>query len=209
MMNKTKILMIIASLSLLALFIFPLWKITLVAPQYPEPLGLNIHINKLSDGREFNDVNNIDLLNHYIGMHHLPSKINIDKGVIEPFKEFTFMPIIVILMSIMGVLFAYLGRNKLYGIWFVSLCILGLLGVYDFYSWLQKYGSDLDPNAILKMTDPQTGDLMAYNPPIFGFKQMLNFEVYSYPAPGAYFIFASLIIAGIAFYLSKKKVILK
>ena len=201
--------MVVASLALLALFIYPLWKITLVAPQYPEPLGLNIHINKLSDGREFNDVNNIDLLNHYIGMHHLPSDVNIEKGVIEPFKEFTFMPIIVIVMAVLGLIFAFIGKGKLYGMWFGLLSILGLLGVYDFYSWLQKYGSDLDPNAILKMTDPQTGEIMAYNPPIFGFKQMLNFEVYSYPAPGAYFIFGALLFALVAFYLSKKEVTLK
>ena len=62
-MKKSQILMIVGSLLLVSLFYFPLWKITLVAPQYPEPLGLNIHIDKLSDGVQFNDVNNIDLLN--------------------------------------------------------------------------------------------------------------------------------------------------
>jgi len=204
-MRKDKILMIVGSLLLLSLFYYPLWKITLIAPQYPDPLGLNIHINKLSDGDQYNDVNNIDLLNHYIGMHHLPSAANVKKGVVEAFKEFTYMPIIVGFMIVLGIVFGFLGNKKSYLVWLGILAILGSLGIYDFYSWLQKYGSELNPNAILKMTDPATGKLMAYNPPIFGFKQMLNFKVYSYPSVGAYFIFISVIIIFFAFYLAERQ----
>src|SRR5690625_7139147 len=41
------------------------------APQYPDPLGMNIHIDKLVGHEEF-DLQNIDNLNHYIGMKKLP-----------------------------------------------------------------------------------------------------------------------------------------
>jgi len=204
-MRKDKILVIIGSLLLLGVFAYPLWKITLVAPQYPEPLGLNIHINKLSDGVQFNDVNNIDLLNHYVGMHHLPSEDNVAKGVIEPFHEFTYMPIIVGIMIALGILFGVLGKRKLYLLWIGLISILGTLGMYDFYSWLQKYGGELDPNAILKMTDPNTGEVLAYNPPIFGYKQLLNFEVYSYPAGAVYFIVGAVILIALAWLLAPKQ----
>lgn len=206
MIKKSKIAMLVGSLLLCALFYYPLWKITLVAPQYPEPLGLNIHINKLSDGDQYNDVNNIDLLNHYIGMQHLPSKDNVKKGVIEDFAEFTYMPIIVGVMIVLGIIFGFLGKRKLYAVWLGILAILGILGIYDFYTWLKKYGSELDPNAILKLIDPKTGELMAYNPPILGFKQMLNFEVYSYPAAGAYFIFAGVILVFLAYFFAGREV---
>jgi len=205
-MRKDKILMILGSIMLLGLFAYPLWKITLVAPQYPEPLGLNIHINKLSDGVQFNDVNNIDLLNHYIGMQHLPTEANVKKGDVDAFPEFTYMPIIVIALIVLGLVFGFIGRKKLYFAWLIILAVLGSLGIYDFYSWLQKYGSELDPNAILKMIDPETGELMAYNPPIYGFKQMLNFEVYSYPDMGAYFIFVGAGLIALAWFLAPKKV---
>lgn len=198
--------MIVGSLLLGALFYYPLWKITLVAPQYPEPLGLNIHINKLSDGDQFNDVNNIDLLNHYIGMQHLPTKENVLKGSVEAFPEFVYMPIIVGLMICIGLVVGFIGRKKLYFYWLGLLSLLGCLGIYDFYSWLHKYGNELDPNAILKMIDPATGNLMAYNPPILGFKQLLNFEVYSYPAVGAYFIIVSVLLVLGAYFLSSKEV---
>jgi hypothetical protein len=203
-MRKDKIIMIIGSLLLLLLFVFPLWKITLLAPQYPEPLGLNIHITHLSDGNQFNDVNNIDLLNHYIGMAHLPTKINVDKGVVDPFKEFVIIPIVVIALSILGIIFGFIGKRKLYATWLGLLVISGIVGMYDFYNWLYIYGHDLNPDAILKITDKVTGEMMAYQPPIFGFKQMLNFQVYSYPSTGVYFIVAAFIFACLAFYLNFK-----
>lgn len=198
--------MAVGSLLLLALFIFPLWKITLVAPQYPAPLGMYIHIDRLADGVEFNDVQNIDLLNHYIGMAHLPSEANVKRKIVEPFIEFTIMPIIVVVLAILGVIFGFIGNRKLYLGWFVILSILGIIGMYDFYIWLYDYGHNLDPNAIMKIIDPITGELMAYQPPVFGYKQMLNFDVYSYPAMGVNFIVASAAMVILAFFKGKTKV---
>ncbi|MFK5958358.1 MAG: hypothetical protein QM495_05725 [Lutibacter sp.] len=203
-MRKDKLLMIIGSLLLLLLFVFPLWKITLLAPQYPEPLGLNIHITHLSDGNQFNDVNNIDLLNHYIGMAHLPTDINVKKGEVEPFKEFVIIPIVVVVLTILGIIFGFIGNRKLYATWIGLLGISGIVGMYDFYNWLYIYGHVLNPNAILKITDKVTGEMMAYQPPIFGFKQMLNFQVYSYPSTGVYFIGLSFVLVVFAFMYARK-----
>ncbi len=197
--------MIIGSILLLALFIFPLWKITLVAPQYPEPLGMYIHIDHLSDGVEFNDVQNIDLLNHYIGMAHLPSAVNVKRKLVEPFIEFTIMPIVVVALVVLGIVFGFIGKRKLYLWWFLVLAIMGIVGVYDFYIWLYDYGHNLDPNAIMKIIDPVTGELMAYQPPIFGYKQMLNFDVYSYPAMGVNFIAGSAVFVLLAFFTNRNK----
>ncbi len=54
--------MIIGSLLLLGLFKFPLWNIMLGAPQYPEPLGMYIHIDGLRGVSEFDIQNNAFLL---------------------------------------------------------------------------------------------------------------------------------------------------
>jgi len=204
-MRRDKILMIVGSLLLLALYVFPLWKITLFAPQYPEPLGLNIHITHLSDGNQFGDVDNIDLLNHYIGMAHLPTAKNVKKGVVKPFKEFVIFPIVIGFMTFLGVVFGLIGNRKLYLTWLIILAILGIAGMYDFYSWLHIYGHHLNPKAILKIIDPKTGASMAYDPPFFGFKQLLNFQVYSYPASGVYFIMASFISIFLAYITGNKK----
>jgi copper chaperone NosL len=58
--------MVVAALALSLVFIFPIWSIDLWAPQYPEGLGLQIWLNKMTG-----DLDNINLLNHYIGMHRI------------------------------------------------------------------------------------------------------------------------------------------
>ena len=64
--------MITGSIFLLALFIFPMWLITLEAPQYPEPIGMEIWINKITDHNP-HDIKNINLMNHYVGMKPIPT----------------------------------------------------------------------------------------------------------------------------------------
>ncbi len=203
-MKKSQILMMVGALLLGALYLLPLWKITLLAPQYPEPLGLNIHITHLSDGVQYNDVKNIDLLNHYIGMGHLPTEENVAKKEVEPFIEFTIFPVVIGIMIVFGLFVAYKGDPKWYLYWLIVMILLGIAGLYDFYMWLYSYGHNLDPNAILKITDPVTGKPMGYQPPFFGYKKILNFEVYSYPALGAYFMATGMFLSFIA-YLSGKK----
>ena len=41
--------MFLGALLPLFLFVFPLWNITLEAPQYPIPLGMDIYINDFAD----------------------------------------------------------------------------------------------------------------------------------------------------------------
>ena len=185
--------MIAGSLLLLSLFALPLWNIALEAPQYPDPLGLDIHINGLRDGNNPNDVRNIDLLNHYIGMEHLPKSL----------PEYTIFPFVVGIMALLGLIAGLSGKPGLYLTWIVVMAILGIAGMYDFYQWLYHYGHNLNPNAILKFVD-KNGNPMAYQPPVFGSKQLLNFRVHSYPASGAYLMFVGIIMAVGAYFTGKK-----
>jgi hypothetical protein len=157
-------------------------------------LGLNIHINTLSDGNNPNDVKNIDLLNHYIGMQHLPTHM----------MEFKIFPIVILVMSILGFLLGFIGKRSLYLTWVVVMALLGIAGIYDFYQWLYEYGHNLNPNAILKFLD-KNGNPMAYQPPVIGTKKLLNFTVHSYPALGAYMMTLSMISAFMAFIKSGKE----
>ena len=191
--------MMIGSALLLGLFVFPLWNIELGAPQYPEPLGLNIHIDGLQGQSEF-DIQNIDGLNHYIGMKTLPKP--------EDMWEFTVFPIVIGGMAAVGMLLGLLGFvDKLgpswfFG-WFVVMTILGILGMYDFNAWMVDYGTNLDPNAIMKLQNPD-GTPMSYKPPLLGHKKMLNFDAYSYPRLGAYLMFLGMCLTLFAGYIGGK-----
>ena len=188
--------MIIGSSLLLGLFVFPMWNIRLGAPQYPEPLGIDIYVNGLKGESEF-DIQNIDGLNHYIGMKTLPKP--------DDMWEFSVFPKVAGFMAAVGILIGVLGLMgktppAFFLGWFVIMSILGALGIYDFSLWLLDYGSDLDPNAILKLVNPD-GTPMQYNPPLIGHKKLLNFDAYSYPKAGG-------ILLGVGMFLSLTSYIL-
>jgi copper chaperone NosL len=192
-MKKSKILMTVGSLLLLGLFIFPLWNITLEAPQYPIPLGMNIHISKFSDVHEF-DIKNINLMNHYVGMQYIPESI----------PEFGIFPIVIGVMVALGVLIGIFANYKWFIGWFILMSILGVAGMYDFYLWEYDYGHTLDPKAIMNFKN-HDGSPMGFQPPLFGTKHILNFVAHSYPRSGAYMMFAGMMMTLAAFFVGKKE----
>jgi len=199
-MKKAGIIMIIGSLLLLGLFKFPLWNIMLGAPQYPEPLGMNIYLNGIQGVSEF-DLMNIDGLNHYIGMKTIPKP--------EDMWEFSVFPKVILGMVFLGVLIGVLGfigkiSYQWFIGWFILMSLMGILGMYDFNNWLTSYGSDLDPNAIMKILN-EDGTPMTYKPPLFGNQKMLNFDVTSLPHKGAYMMFVGMMLTVVAFFVGKKE----
>jgi len=192
-MKKSKILMIAGSFLLLGLFIFPLWNITLEAPQYPIPLGMDIYINKFVDTHEF-DIKNINLMNHYVGMQYIP----------ETIPEFKIFPWAIAIMAALGIIIGLKGGYKLYLVWFVVMSLLGVAGMYDFYLWEYDYGHNLDPKAIMNFKNPD-GSVMGFQPPLLGTKYILNFTAHSYPRTGAYLMFVGMLMTFIAFFVGKKE----
>ena len=192
-MKKSRLIMIIGSLLILGLFIFPLWNITLEAPQYPTPLGMDIYINDFADANP-HDIKNINLMNHYVGMQYIPESI----------PEFKIFPAVIITMAILGLLIGFKANYKWFLGWCIVMVILGAAGIYDFYLWEHDYGHNLDPKAIMKFTNPD-GSVMGFQPPLFGTKNILNFTAHSYPQLGAYFLGTGMLLSFIAYFVGKKE----
>lgn len=191
-MNKSRILMFIGAILILGLFIFPLWNITLEAPQYPTPLGMDIYINDFAD-KNPHDIKNINLMNHYVGMKYIPESI----------PEFKIFPIVIIAMSILGIVVGLIGKYQWYFVWGIVMVALAIAGIYDFYLWEYNYGHDLDPKAILKFTNPD-GSIMGFQPPLFGSKDILNFRAHSYPQLGAYFLGVGMLLSFLAGWIGRR-----
>ncbi|MCB9247037.1 MAG: hypothetical protein H6606_11495 [Flavobacteriales bacterium] len=181
-------IMLLGALLPIALYFMPMWTIQLSAPQYPEPLGMEIWITKIADMKT-GDLQNINLMNHYVGMKAIPEKID----------EFRYFPWIVGALILLGCVFAFTGKRILYLIWFWISILLGIAGMYDFYLWEYDYGHSLDPKAAIKFIDA-TGELITYQPPLIGSQTILNFEATSLPAPGAYFLVVGILLSGLAYY---------
>lgn len=193
-MKKSKIIMIIGVLLLLGLFKFPLWNITLEAPQYPIPLGMDIHITKFVGANDEHDIKNINLMNHYVGMKYIPESI----------PEFEIFPIAIGIMVFLGLVAGIFGNYKWFLYWFILMSILGLIGMYDFYLWEYDYGHDLDPKAIMTFKNPD-GSVMGFQPPLWGSKLILNFTAHSYPRLGGVLMFIGMGLTAIAYLLGKKE----
>jgi copper chaperone NosL len=188
MKTQSKIIIIFASLLLILSFFFPIWYIDLEAPQYPEGIGLEIWLNKIT-GQKPHDLNNINGLNHYIGMKEI---------VPDAIPELKIMPFIIIFLILFGLAAGILGKRSLVYIWIVLFFVIAAVGLYDFYMWEYDYGHNLNPHAAIKIPG------MAYQPPLIGSKMLLNFNAISMPHIGSWILVLSVVLAAVALYLDKK-----
>lgn len=169
-----RVMLAVAAVLLVAVFFLPLWNLTMFAPQYPDGLTLDIYSYKLVGGNNNQDIKEINILNHYIGMRDL---------IEEDFTEFKWLPFVVGALALL-----YLRAAVIGGVGSVlDLLVLNLyfsaFALWSFAHRLYQYGHTLAPTAAVKV-DP-------FMPPVFGAKQLANFTVYSYPGPASWAMAAS------------------
>ncbi len=181
----TKLFLLAAAAGLVAVLFTPIWRIELDAPQYPEGLSLQIH----ADGLRGN-VDIINGLNHYIGMKTLHN---------EDFIEFTILPYAIIFFAVLFAVTMLLNKRWLLNTAFILFVLFGILAMYDFWRWEYDYGHNLDPNAAIIVPG------MAYQPPLIGFKQLLNFGAYSIPDTGGWIFIGAGILLLLAVIIEWKK----
>ncbi len=183
-----RFLLIICGLALVAVLYVPLWRIELDAPQYPEGLSLLIFPGKLAG-----NVDIINGLNHYIGMKTLHT---------ADFFEFTVLPYIIGFFALFFVVTGVVARRKILYALFVLFVSFGIVAMYDFWRWEYNYGHNLNPDAAIIVPG------MAYQPPLIGFKQLLNFGAYSIPDKGGWIFIsvgALLLLVTLIVWRSSKK----
>lgn len=194
MSTFSRILFVIAAILIGGAFLYPIWFIKLDAPQFPEGgLAMYIWVNKIT-GHTENTLANINILNHYIGM----KKIEPDS-----IPELKIIPVVLMVIAGLALLVAALKKRSLMIVWVALFILAGVIGMYDFYTWLYDYGHNLDPRAPIKVPG------MSYQPPLLGVKWLLNFRAVSLPYTGSFFVAAS-ILAGTAaiifdYFFHKKK----
>ena len=183
--NASRIAVGMASLLLIGALLFPLWRIDLSAPQYPEGLTLKIWAGKLTG-----NIDTVNGLNHYIGMRTLHE---------EEFVEFKILPGLLLFFCLFGLAVSLINKKKLLYFWMILFIIFAAVSMMDFYYWEYDYGHKLDPTAPIQVPG------MAYQPPLLGFKQMLNFGAYSIPDIGGWFFIGSGVLMFIITFMEWKK----
>jgi copper chaperone NosL len=169
-----RVLLVIAAAFMALTLTQPLWNMTMFAPQYPDGLRMDIYSYQLQGGRNGQDVKEINVLNHYIGMRDLST---------EDFTEFKWMPFAIGILALLMLRSAVHGSMSSLVDSVVLFVYFGGFSLWSFAHKMYVYGHNLTPGAPVKVPP--------FSPPIFGYQQIANFEVYSYPRLGTYLMLAA------------------
>src|SRR5690606_22166465 len=112
-------------------------------------------------------------VNHYIGMRHIGN---------EMFPEFSFLIYVIGAMLAIGMAAFLIGKRWSLYLFLGLLSLFGIAVLADMYRWGYQYGHNLDPKAAIKVEG------MSYQPPLIGYKELLNFLAYSGPDTGSWIL---------------------
>lgn len=174
------ILLGIAAVLLLVSIFIPYWQMTLKAPQYPGGLSVQVFINRMTG-----DVNEIDGLNHYIGMRPLTEAAQLERSL-------SMVAVVVLILLVLAAVYVH-------SPWAALLALPAILWPFifigDMYFWMRNFGMNLDPTA------PLSSSIKPFVPPILGTGKVGQFETIASFEIGLWlaFLASGLIIAGLYF----------
>ena len=183
-----RLLLLAAIVLLLVGGTLPLWRISLVAPQYSEGLRLDMYSYQIVAGNGGQDLAEINTLNHYIGM----------KPIAEAdFLEMKLLPFAIGVFALLALRAAAVGRI----ITLVDLSVLflyfGAFSLGSFAYRLYSYGHQLNPQAPMKI-EP-------FMPVVFGSQQIANFVQTSLPLAGTACMTAFFVLVVVALWSSVRQ----
>jgi hypothetical protein len=187
--NRTgRVLVLAATVLLLLGGTLPLWRISLVAPQYSEGLTLEMYAYQIVAGNNGQDLAEINTLNHYIGMKPIAQ---------ADFLEMKVLPFAIGVFALLALRIVVLGRI----VTLVDLSVLfmyfGAFSMGSFVYRLYSYGHHLDPRAPMKIAP--------FMPVVMGSQQIANFVQTSLPLAGTVCMTAFLVLLVIALVSSVRE----
>ncbi|HET8944621.1 MAG TPA: cytochrome C [Dehalococcoidia bacterium] len=152
---------VVASALLVGALFVPLWSMELVAPQYPEGLVMYAYGDHFEGDPDsyYDDVREINGLNHYIGMKPIEKVTEMD----------LFIPgVIATIIAALAVSFIAWKRGwfriaMIAGFWFMPIFFIA-----DLQYWLYNYGHTMDESSAL--------DIESFTPKVWGTTKVLNFH---------------------------------
>jgi len=152
-------------------FTAPMWHIEMTAPQYPDGLDLYIYSYKVDGGNDGEDIQEINTLNHYIGM----AKLNR-----AALTDLDWIPFLFVGMIILALRTAVIGKVGSMIDLLVMTTYAGIFGFGRLYYKLYTFGHHLNPEAPIAV-DP-------FTPAMWGHKQVANFMTEAGPSLGTWYI---------------------
>jgi hypothetical protein len=149
-------------------FAAPLWRIRLEAPQYPQGLEMHVYAYRLDGGHHGHDIDEINELNHYIGMRKLTR---------AEFADLDWIPFAIGVLGLLTIRAAAIGKVRTLIDLSVLTAYVSLFAFARFVYRLYVFGHDLDSHAAVTI-EP-------FMPVVIGTKQVANFTTHSWPDWGS------------------------
>lgn len=178
-----------AFLLLISIFV-PYWKLTLLAPQYPGGLKMETYVNRVAG-----DVDEIDELNHYIGMRSLKEAAELERSL-------SIIMIFALALLVVGSIYTH---SPFALILTIPAILYPVIFLGDLYFWMQNFGMNLNPHA------PLSSAVKPFVPPLLGeglvgqFKTVATWEIGLFMSIAA----SVLIIVGLYFHRKAYKPLLE
>jgi nitrous oxidase accessory protein len=172
----SRLVLALAAAALLASSRFPYWHMKLAAPQYPRGLNLEVYPDHIAG-----DVDEIDGLNHYIGMRKI--------GSAAAFERRLGIPMIVLIAACLVI--AALLRSRWAVLLVIPAILFPLFFIGDLYWWLRDSGLGLDPKA------PLSSSIKPFVPRVLGAGKIAQFRTEASLGVGCYL---SLFAVGASLY---------
>lgn len=184
----SRLWLVVSAVCLVLSLLFPLWQINLVAPQYPDGLDLWIYSYKIEAGNEGQDLKELNILNHYIGMQEIEE---------ADFTEMRVIPFALGMFILLGLRSAVFGRMRSLIDVVVLYLYFCLFSLGTFLYRMYSYGHHLDPQAPIN-PDP-------FWPALFGTKQIANMTETSLPRGASYLLLAAFVCLLLAVFHSRRE----
>lgn len=179
------LLMAGALLLMISMFL-PYWSLRMTAPQYPKGLQVEVYVNHLAG-----DVDEVDALNHYLGMPKLDEGGQLERSV-------SFFAIGAFGLLLVAGVFVH---NQWAGLLAVPVVGFPLIFLADLAWILYQFGHSIDPNSALG------GAIEPFTPPLFGEGKIGQFGTLAQAEPGLWLAFAAaaVVLAGLWFHRAAYK----
>ena len=173
----------LAAMLLVVSIFMPYWRMSLVAPQYPKGLHVDVYVTHLQG-----DVNEVDALNHYLGM----PKLN-EGGTLE--RSFSFVAIFALGLLLIAAVFVH---NQWAALLALPVILYPVIFVADLWYILYQYGHSIDPKSALG------GAIQPFTPPIMGAGTVGQFGTVASFQLGFFIALASVVVVLIGLWFHRR-----
>ena len=166
-------LLMLAALLLVISVFLPYWRMTMYAPQYPKGLRVEVFVNNLQG-----DVDEVDALNHYLGMPPLDEGGRLERSV-------SALSLVVFGLLLVAAVFVH---NQWAALLALPALAYPFIFLADLWFILYTYGHSIDPTSALG------GAIKPFTPPLLGEGAIGQFRTMAELGPGFFLALAALLV---------------